>query len=82
MKNYLSMTEIKSFAYTINIDKYSLSQYNSKPETKISGEYGEYIFPVNFAIINESLLNSLIKIINVQATSDYEINFGKNFFMS
>ena len=77
MKNYLSLTEIQSLTYTINIDNYSLSQYNSKPEIKVTGEYGEYKFPVNFVIIHESLLNSLKKCMNVEANSEYEINFGK-----
>ena len=77
MKNYLSMTEIQSFAYTINIDSYTLSQYNSMPETITIGEYGVYTFPLNFVIIHESLLNSLKKFMKAEANSEYQINFGK-----
>ena len=77
IKYYLSTTEIQTFAYTINMDSYSLTQYNSMPETKTMGEFGDYTFPVNFVIIHESLLNSLKKFMNVEANSEYAINFGK-----
>ena len=77
MKSYLSLDEIKTFTYQINMDSYSLTQFNSKPEIKIMGEFSEYKFPVNFVIIQESLLNSLKKFMKIEANSEYEINFGK-----
>ena len=74
----LSLNEIKAFSSKINLDISPLSQIELTPENKISGEYEQFNFPVNFIIIHESILNLLKQYSNNYINPEYEINYGKS----
>ena len=73
-----SLNEIKNIYNKIIIDENALIQFNLTPVTTISGENSEYVYPVNFIIIHESVYNLIKKFSHNQINSEYEINFGKS----
>ena len=78
--NYFeSLIEIQNLKNKINTNNISiLSQYDLIIETKINEVYNEYNFPINFTIIQKSLLNKLESFRNNIYNAEYEISFGKS----
>ena len=68
-----SSNEISTIKNKINVDTNALIQNDLSTETK---NIGEFKFPINFAIINNKLLNLIEYYSNSPIRPDYEISFG------
>ena len=78
LKSFESLAEIQSILSLININNSPLMQFNLPIQTKICGEYTEYDYPINFVIINGSILNLLKQFGLSNINVEYQINFGKS----